>query len=164
MSYLVIRYTCYKMCGLLQAMYRLGFPSVPPVRPSSVYTAQTTDTLVKFRAALPLVIIIIVLVRIFSLLFYTALFPLNTIHSIGMVNTQVFPDISELQCCPGIPGVHSAPRRVGRRKIFQLNLTTICVNVHDRVCCLFARYLLPDRLRYGNTNGTMLSQIVRGMF
>ena len=48
-----------------------------------------------------------------------------------------------------------------------INLTTICVNVRDRVCgcvCLFVRYLLLDRLRYGNMNGTMLSQIVRGMF
>ena len=45
-----------------------------------------------------------------------------------------------------------------------LNLTTICVNVRDRVVCLFACYLLLNRLRYGNMNGTMLSQIVRGMF
>ena len=47
------------------------------------------------------------------------------------------------------------------------HLTTICVNVRDRVClwvCLFVRYLLLDRLKYGNMNGTMLSQILRGMF
>ncbi len=29
--------------------------------------------------------------------------------------------------------------------------------------CVFACYLLLDGLRYGNMNGTMLSQIVRGM-
>ena len=46
---------------------------------------------------------------------------------------------------------------------FHDNLTTICVNVRDRVC-LSVCYLLPDRLRYENMNGTMLSQIVRGMF
>ena len=47
--------------------------------------------------------------------------------------------------------------------IIKHHLTTICVNVRDRVC-LFVRYLLPNRLRYWNMNGTMLSQIVRGMF
>ena len=47
------------------------------------------------------------------------------------------------------------------------NLTTICENVRDRIClsvCPFESYLLPDHLRYGYMNGTMLSQIVRGMF
>ena len=29
-------------------------------------------------------------------------------------------------------------------------------------CCPSVRYLLPDRLRYGNMNGTMLSHLVRG--
>ena len=43
------------------------------------------------------------------------------------------------------------------------HLTTICVNVRDRPTA-FGCYLLPNRLRYGDTNGTMLSQIVREMF
>ena len=58
------------------------------------------------------------------------------------------------------PGINSQPslNRIS-------HLTTICVNVRDRVVCLsVVRYLLLDRLRYGNMNGTMLSQIVRGMF
>ena len=34
------------------------------------------------------------------------------------------------------------------KKISKLNLTTICVNVHEHVdvVCLYGRYLLPDRL------------------
>ena len=54
-----------------------------------------------------------------------------------------------------------------RFPLAEKHLTTICVNVRDRVClfvCLSACYLLPDSLRYGNMNGTMLSQIVSGMF
>ena len=49
-------------------------------------------------------------------------------------------------------------------------LSTIFIKSNYYLCkcpwprCLFVHYLLPDRLRYGNTNGTMLSQIVRGMF
>ena len=48
-----------------------------------------------------------------------------------------------------------------------LYLTIISVNVRDRVCmcaCLVESLCIPNRLRYGNMNGTMLSQIVRGMF
>ena len=46
------------------------------------------------------------------------------------------------------------------------NLTTICCYAESVTAsvCLFVRYLLPNHLRYGNMNGTMLSQIVRGMF
>ena len=43
------------------------------------------------------------------------------------------------------------------------NLTIISVNVRDRVC-LVESVCSPNRLRYRNMNGTMLSQIVRGMF
>ena len=49
----------------------------------------------------------------------------------------------------------------------KLNLTIISVNVRDRVCmyvCMLESVCSPNRLRYGNMNGTMLSQIFMGMF